>query len=67
VFAGNSGSLDDVPVNRVQAFENEFLQYMKDHKSALRNEIAEKKELTADMKKALTEAIGQFKVSFKTK
>ena len=25
VFAGNSGSLDDVPINRVQEFEKEFL------------------------------------------
>jgi len=67
VFAGNSGSLDDVPINRVQEFEKEFLQFMKDSKAAIRNEIAEKRELTPELKQALTEAIQQFKASFKSK
>jgi F-type H+-transporting ATPase subunit alpha len=64
IYAGNSGSLDTLPVNQVQAFEKEFLQYMKDVKGALRTEIAEKKELTPELKTALTEAINQFKASF---
>jgi F-type H+-transporting ATPase subunit alpha len=64
IYAGNSGSLDDLPVNRVLEFEAEFLQYMRDHKAALRSEIIEKKELTPEMKTALTEAINQFKGSF---
>ncbi len=64
VYAGNSGSLDDVPVNRVQAFEKEFLQFMRDHKAAVRSEIAEKRELTPELKSALNEAIAQFKASF---
>ena len=34
IYAGNSGSLDKIPANRVQAFEKEFLQYMRDHKAA---------------------------------
>jgi F-type H+/Na+-transporting ATPase subunit alpha len=64
IFAGNSGSLDDVAVSRVQAFETEFLQFMRDHKAAIRNEIAEKKELSPELKTALTEAINLFKASF---
>jgi F-type H+-transporting ATPase subunit alpha len=64
IFAGNSGLLDDVPVNRVQAFEKEFLQFMRDHKAQIRSEIAEKKELTPELKTALTEAIKLFKVTF---
>ena len=67
VYAGNSGALDDVPLNRVLAFETEFLQFVRDHKGALRQEIVEKRELTADMKKALNDALAQFKTSFKTK
>jgi F-type H+-transporting ATPase subunit alpha len=64
VFAGNSGALDDIPVNRVQAFEKEFLQYMRDLKPAIRNEIKEKKDLTPELKNQLNEAISMFKATF---
>jgi F-type H+-transporting ATPase subunit alpha len=66
IFAANSGSLDSLPVTQVRRFEEEFLQYMRDVKGALRSEIAEKKELTPELKNALTEAINQFKASFAT-
>jgi F-type H+-transporting ATPase subunit alpha len=65
IFAANSGALDSLPANQVQAFEKEFLQYMKDHKAAVRTELMEKKELTPELKTALTDAINQFKASFK--
>ena len=65
IFAANSGALDSLPANRVQAFEKEFLQYMRDIKGAIRNELLEKKELTTELKTALTDAINQFKASFK--
>ena len=64
IFAGNSGFLDDIPAIRVQAFEKEFLQFMRDHKAAIRNEIAEKKELTPELKTALSDTINLFKASF---
>ena len=64
IFAANTGTLDDIPATRVQAFEKEFLQYMKDHKAAIRSEILEKKELTPELKAALTDAINHFKASF---
>src|SRR6185369_8380203 len=65
IFAGNSGYLDDIPIPRVRAFEQEFLQYMRDLKGDVRSQIAEKKELTPDLKTALTGAINHFKSSFK--
>jgi F-type H+/Na+-transporting ATPase subunit alpha len=64
IFAANTGSLDSIPPSRVQAFEKEFLQYIRDVKGALRSEIAEKRELTPELKNSLTEAINQFKASF---
>src|SRR3954463_5651521 len=48
IFAANSGSLDDVPATRVQAFEKEFLQFMRDLRPEIRSQIAEKKELTPE-------------------
>jgi F-type H+-transporting ATPase subunit alpha len=65
IFAANSGALDDIPLPRVRAFEQEFLQYMRDLKGDIRSQIAEKKELTPDLKTALTGAINHFKGSFK--
>src|SRR6476646_8202017 len=38
VYAANSGALDDIPANRVAAFEKEFLQYMRDLKGQIRSE-----------------------------
>jgi F-type H+-transporting ATPase subunit alpha len=64
IFAANTGLLDDVPVAQVGAFEKGLLQYMQDVKGALRTEIKEKKELTADLKTALQTAIGDFKKTF---
>jgi hypothetical protein len=37
---------------------------MKDHKAAIRSEILEKKELTPELKTALTDSINHFKASF---
>jgi len=65
IFAGNSGSLDEIAINRVQAFEQEFLQFIRDLKPEIRKEIADKKELTSDLKQKLTDAINQFKATFK--
>jgi F-type H+-transporting ATPase subunit alpha len=67
IFAANSGTLDDIPTARVPAFEQEFLQYMRDLKGDIRSQIAEKKELTPELKTALTDAIHQFKGTFKVK
>ena len=64
IYAGNTGTLDDIPVARVREFEKEFLQYMRDLKADLRNQIQEKKELTPELKTALTDAINQFKAAF---
>jgi F-type H+-transporting ATPase subunit alpha len=65
IFAANSGALDDISLSRVGAFQQEFLQYMRDLKGDIRSQIAEKKELTPDLKTALTGAITHFKGSFK--
>ncbi|MEX2173445.1 MAG: F0F1 ATP synthase subunit alpha [Pirellulaceae bacterium] len=64
IYAGNTGSLDDIPLARVRDFETEFLQYVRDLKGDLRTQILEKKELTPELKTALTEAINHFKATF---
>ena len=61
IFAGNTGYLDDVPTKDVARWEKAFLQFMKDSRSSLRNQIVDKKELTDDIKAALRSAIDEFK------
>jgi F-type H+-transporting ATPase subunit alpha len=61
IYAGTQGYLDDVPVNRVQEFQNEFLSYIDTSASDLRKQLAEKKELSADIETKLKQAIGEFK------
>ena len=65
IYTANTGGMDDVPINQVRRFETEFLTFMKDVKSAARNLLADKKELTAEVKDALNAAIADFKRTFK--
>src|SRR5881275_130195 len=46
IYAGTKGFLDDVPVTRVQEFQNSFLQYVDASAPTLRQSLAEKRELT---------------------
>jgi F-type H+-transporting ATPase subunit alpha len=64
IFAGNSGMLDDVPVAKVRDFETDLLQFLHSSKSSVVQELTEKKELTPEIRDALTKAIGEFKASF---
>ncbi len=64
IFAGTQGSLDDVPVEAIKKFEEEFLRYMRDSKAAVIKELAEKKAIDDDLKAKLTAAIDDFKKGF---
>jgi len=64
IFAGTQGVLDDLPVEQIPAFE-EFLHPFMDRKyAALLADIANKKELTDDIREALTRAITEAKAEF---
>src|SRR5436190_1457427 len=47
IFTGTQGFLDDLPVNEVAKFQTEFLKYVDNRMSALRQGLADKKELTS--------------------
>jgi F-type H+/Na+-transporting ATPase subunit alpha len=65
IFAANSGYLDDVPIREVARFEKEYLNFMRDQKTAVRNELAEKKELSDSLKQSLRDTLVEFKRSWK--
>ncbi len=61
IYAGTQGYLDDVPLARVQEFQTAFLDYVDASAADLRNELADKKELTADLEAKLKQALSDFK------
>jgi F-type H+-transporting ATPase subunit alpha len=64
IFAGTQGLLDDMPVDQIREFE-EFLFGFLDRKHAqVLADIASKKELSDDLRAALTAAINAAKAEF---
>jgi len=61
VYAVTNGFLDDVPVEKIRAFEAAFHKFMENSYSALLYLIASKKELTPESEESLKKAILQFK------
>jgi len=60
VFAGTQGFLDDVPINRVQEFQNSFLQYVDSSAPAVRQSLLSKPELTKEVEEQLRQALNDF-------
>jgi F-type H+-transporting ATPase subunit alpha len=61
IYAGTKGYLDDVPLNRIDEFQNSFLTYVDQRVAGLRQGLADKKELTDDFEKQLKAALDDFK------
>jgi F-type H+-transporting ATPase subunit alpha len=61
IFAGTSGYLDDVPVADIRKFEEHFLKYLDSARPEILKNIRDTKEIGDENKKALIDAIGQFK------
>jgi F-type H+-transporting ATPase subunit alpha len=64
LFAGTQGYMDDVPVEAIKKFEEEFLKFMRGTKDDIRSELAEKKAIDDNLKARLVKAIEEFKKGF---
>jgi F-type H+/Na+-transporting ATPase subunit alpha len=64
VWAGTSGSLDDVPVEDVDRFEDEFLDYLQRSHAGIYDTIRETGDLSDDTTTALKDAIDEFRRGF---
>jgi F-type H+-transporting ATPase subunit alpha len=64
LYAGTTGLLDDVKVERVRDFEDGLYPYMDGAQAAVLNDIATKKALDDDLKKRMTAAINEYKQNF---
>ncbi len=61
LFAVTEGYLDDVPAEKVGAFETEFIQFMESSKEYILKAIAKEKALSDDNREILGRAIEEFK------
>ncbi len=63
LYAAINGYLDDIPVDKVTAFETNFHQFMEANHPKIGERIAKEKEITAETEEALKAAIPEFKQS----
>ncbi|GAA3218165.1 F0F1 ATP synthase subunit alpha [Nonomuraea helvata] len=66
IWAGTTGELDDVPIEDVRRFEQEFLDYIQSSHKGIFDTIRETRELTDDTVTSLKDAITDFKKGFTT-
>ncbi|MEK7864203.1 MAG: F0F1 ATP synthase subunit alpha, partial [Nitrospirota bacterium] len=64
LFAATQGFIDDIPVESVKKFEQEFLRYINDRKPDIKKELGEKKAIDDALKVKLILAVEDFKKGF---
>jgi F-type H+-transporting ATPase subunit alpha len=64
IFAGTQGLLDDMPVDQIREFETFLFGFLDRKHAQVLGDIANKKELTDDLRAALTTAINAAKAEF---
>ncbi len=65
LYAGTRGFMDDVPVDAVRKFEDEFLDFMRNSKADILKDILEKKALDENIETRLKAALDEFKKGFR--
>ena len=64
IFAATRGYIDDVPLDRIAAFEQEFLRFMRTSQAHILEEIRTKKVLSDELMQAMGQALIEFKQGF---
>ncbi|MEA2062539.1 MAG: F0F1 ATP synthase subunit alpha [Gemmatimonadota bacterium] len=64
IYATTKGYLDELPVDKVQRFEEEFLEAMRTKYADLLGKVEQEKQLTDEIAKALDKAIEEFMAGF---
>lgn len=67
IFVGTKGYLDDIPLDLIKTFENEFYAFMDANYPNVPQTIAKTKDLTTATIDVLTQAASEFKKEFKKK
>jgi F-type H+/Na+-transporting ATPase subunit alpha len=64
IWVGTEGYLDDVPVEDVSRFEQEFLDFVQRQRAGIYDSIRETRALTDDTASGLKEAVDEFRKGF---
>jgi F-type H+-transporting ATPase subunit alpha len=64
IYAGTQGHLDDLPVESLRSFEEEFLKFMGERYADVGHDIKNSKDLSEATEKKLKAAIVEFKAAF---
>jgi F-type H+-transporting ATPase subunit alpha len=65
MFAGVNGHLDAIDTKLIRRFEKEYLAWLRGYRAALLGAIREKRGLDDAAKTQLTQALEEFKKTFK--
>ncbi len=64
IYAGSTGTLDDLPLDQIRDFEHELYTFVENAHPGILSDIREKKELTDDLKAKMNAALKEFKDKF---
>jgi F-type H+/Na+-transporting ATPase subunit alpha len=64
IYCGVNGHLDSLEMSQLNSFEEDFYSWLDSKKPDLEKEIMEKKELSAELKQKIDEAVKSFKEGF---
>jgi len=64
LFAGSRGYMDDISEESVRKFEKEFLDFMKNSKPDVLDEVSQKKDMDQELESKLGSAVEEFKKGF---
>ncbi len=64
IFAGTSGYIDRIPVDRVKEWQDGFLRYLNTQHASMANNIETEQKMTDEVRAELTEAVKNFNESW---
>jgi len=64
IYAGTNGYLDDLPLDLIRQFQEEFFEYLHTRQQALLDQIMEKRALDEELKDKIRSALSDFKNMF---
>jgi F-type H+/Na+-transporting ATPase subunit alpha len=64
LFAGTHGFLDDIPVEGIKKFEEEFLRFIREKKADVKTELKEKRIVDESLREKMSKAVEEFKKGF---
>lgn len=67
IWAGTSGSMDDIPVGEVRRFETEFLSYIRNNHADIIDRLGDNVKVAGELATSLENAVAKFKKLFLAK